>query len=243
MKKFAICIPTHKIKLNPLEINNIKITIKKNNRAPIYFLLPKETKINFFEKKFPNAKFIFFDKIHFRNVTAYNQLLLSPFFYEKFLNYKYIVVCQTDALLIKDVSKLKINNFDYVGAPWIPSQNISYLDIFGSVIIKKILNFFLKKKKLYVGNGGLSIRKVSKFYKISMNFKNISFIKCGEDIYYSYYAKKTKLRISNLNFSSKVFQETGTINMQYKKAIKLYGFHALNIFNPKLEKQIHEKYL
>ena len=46
-------------------------------------------------------------------------LMLSPFFYESFLDFKYVLIHQLDVFIFKDELNYWCNqNYDYIGAPW-----------------------------------------------------------------------------------------------------------------------------
>ncbi|MEN9949788.1 MAG: hypothetical protein RLY85_540, partial [Bacteroidota bacterium] len=45
------------------------------------------------------AKFIVFDDVYFSGKDAYSRLLVSNHFYDCFRNYKFMLICQTDAFV------------------------------------------------------------------------------------------------------------------------------------------------
>ena len=80
----------------------------------------------------------------FDGIKGYNRLMLSKCFYERFSNYEYILICQTDAFVFQDVlDDWCEKGYDYVGAP-----------LFGD-------GFDLKKAR--VGNGGFCLRRVEAY--------------------------------------------------------------------------------
>jgi hypothetical protein len=118
---------------------------------------------------------------------------LSNSFYERFLDCKYILIYQLDGLIFKDELKYWCDkNYDYIGAPWLVQPR---------GIIRTISNFFNPKfdenrKVIFnkVGNGGVSLRKVESFYKISKSLgdliqrylkKDEHFIYRTEDVFWS----------------------------------------------------------
>src|SRR5690606_21812645 len=79
-----------------------------------------------------------------------------PIFYKRFLDYKFILIYQLDTFIFENnLDEWCKYDIDYVGAPWIDAE-----------WIKKLKNkiSFIDKIILPVGNGGLSLRKVKKFY-------------------------------------------------------------------------------
>lgn len=104
--------------------------------------------------KKPQLDFILnFDESHFISRDTYSKLLMSKYFYEFFVNYNYIIIYQTDCLIIEGLIPNNLFNFSYIGAP------------------------FYRYSSWIVGNGGLSLRKVKDFLD-TFDSKNPSFFDC-----------------------------------------------------------------
>lgn len=59
-----------------------------------------------------------FDNKFFASRSSYSRLLLSPGFYNRFIDYEYMLVYQPDAFIIQDdLEKFIKKKFDYIGAP------------------------------------------------------------------------------------------------------------------------------
>lgn len=85
-----------------------------------------------------------FEDRWFESIATYNRLLLHPGFYERFADYRYILIHQLDALVFKDrLSEWCAKGYDYVGAPWLPGFDAEPREGFWRV-----------------GNGGFSLRRV-----------------------------------------------------------------------------------
>jgi hypothetical protein len=105
--------------------------------------------------------------------------MLSEIFYKSFTDYQYILIHQLDAFVFEDQLKLWISkDYDYIGAPWIKRA------VYDLPIIKQLMSLesLLKetlnlpdRQKLFnkVGNGGLSLRKVSSHYNATIECRNI----------------------------------------------------------------------
>ena len=79
------------------------------------------------------------------SIAAYNQLLMSSWFYRLFLDYEYLLVYQLDCILVrKGLEHWLGMGYSYVGAPW-----------FG-----KLKGFSYFHQFVGVGNGGLSLRSI-----------------------------------------------------------------------------------
>lgn len=90
----------------------------------------------------------YFDKRFFQGIKGYNELCMSLSFYKRFEKYQYMLIYQLDAWVFDDqLSEWCSKGYDYIGAPWINND-------------KGVLSM------TQVGNGGLSLRKMSYFIKV-----------------------------------------------------------------------------
>jgi hypothetical protein len=86
---------------------------------------------------------------YFHDPIRYSELLLMRRFYEAFAAYEYILIHQLDALVFRDeLEEWCRRDLDYVGAPWLPGDAAPFVD------------------EPTVGNGGLSLRRVSAFLDV-----------------------------------------------------------------------------
>ena len=122
-------------------------------------------------------------------IKQYNQMLLSPVFWKQLLSLgcHNCLIFQLDTVLLKD----NIDDFieyDYVGAPWGPKFQHNVLE-------------------LEIGNGGLSLRNVSKMLYITERYPiGEKFI--HEDVYFSFYLKHTNGNLPSLEKAKSFSVET-----------------------------------
>ena len=108
-----------------------------------------------------------FDASYFDGIAGYNRLMLSKALYERFADYDYLLVCQTDAYVFHDaLDHWCVKAYDYIGAPWI-ATNRTWLN--GTLF--DLNNLFRKRKKsdeyfFKVGNGGFSLRRLAMMRRI-----------------------------------------------------------------------------
>lgn len=164
----AIIIPIYKTELSKTEDISFHQCLKILGNYPIVIVCPSGFDKTDFNNL--NVKFEEFDAAFFKNISGYNRLMLDAQFYERFLPYTYILIYQLDAFVFRDeLKKWCDKNYDYIGAPWLATNNR---------ISKSLKPFQSKKKKkrrpifYKVGNGGLSLRKTKVFYKISKKLEN-----------------------------------------------------------------------
>lgn len=178
MKKVAIVVPFYKSTLNAFEKIAIQQCASILNTHPIIavkpgnLILPPETE----QLKLKDT--VSFDVDYFKDIAGYNRLMLSSEFYQRFLEYEYILIYQLDCFVFKDELGYWCNlNYDYIGAPWIKKTYHKTPPGLWLVKLQKLMRRFYPEKKAgnikyqlenKVGNGGFSLRRVQKFYDISV---------------------------------------------------------------------------
>lgn len=142
MKNCAVIIPLYR-KLNAYEkfsYNILKSVIKNKD---IYIICGNSYECELKEKLER------FDDTYFKSSEDYSNLLKTYEFYNRFSDYKFILIYQLDCLIFKDdIDYWCDQNYDYIGAPIIANtRDWSYNPI--------------------IGNGGFSLRKVEYFKSIT----------------------------------------------------------------------------
>lgn len=183
MKQVAVVIPFYKNILTEMEKISLKQCFKILGSYPIIAIKPFKLDLSFLEGQVVFSEIISFDNNFFENIKGYNGLMLSPSFYEIFLQYEYILVYQLDAFVFSDqLTYWCQQNYDYIGAPWlVPANNLfnyTILSIKGHIYRK----FDIRKKGVpknnqlnnAVGNGGFSLRKVKVLHQLSLKFKDLA---------------------------------------------------------------------
>ena len=150
-----VIIPVYKNYLSSEEQHSLRqccCVLKKYQLAIVTY---PECNLTIYEKilttENSNYSIEFFDRSYFDNVQSYNRLLFNFNFYLRFSAFEYILIYQLDGFVFKDeLTEWCTKGFDYIGAPWFAKYK-SYED--GCPLYK-------------VGNGGVSLRKVSTFMKL-----------------------------------------------------------------------------
>ncbi len=172
MSKAAVVIPIYKEEIDELEKISLAQVRKVLGNYPIIFVAPEGKNFSYLA---PGEMLVQFHPQYFQSGRTYSQLLMSPFFYEPFLCFDYILIYQLDAFVfydaLEDFCRL---GYDYIGAPW------SYYAWMGSKF----------KKTPRVGNGGFCLRKVKACHKFLTkasslpNWKNL-LEKFDEDAFFA----------------------------------------------------------
>jgi len=242
MPKLALVTPIHNPFLTQIEVQRLNKSLSLNQDYHHFFVYPKSMKFYNIIKLFPNSNFKFFDKGFFTSKSAYNNLMLSQEFYEYFLDYEYILIHQTDAFLIKNLKPILEKDFTYLGASWNPAFVIS--NIYGHLFVNRNVPFASQKTYLTSGNGGLSLRKTSTILDAIVFFKsNNLFFKqifknrrIAEDILLVFMLNLIGYSIISKKEADRYFIESAKID--FLTAKEKFGFHALEKFQPNLEKQL-----
>lgn len=173
-----ILIPIYKSYFGDLEEKSFLQCVKVLNDYEIVLVQPEGLDTTYITEKFNTITVENFPKHYFQNIEGYNELLLSPLFYERFLDSEYILIYQLDAFVFRDeLTEWCQKGYDYIGAPWIASLKNTFWAKNFHLITRK----FRSKKKnnreqifFKTGNGGFSLRKTSSHYSIAK--QNESFI-------------------------------------------------------------------
>ncbi|HSW90189.1 MAG TPA: DUF5672 family protein [Patescibacteria group bacterium] len=146
--KIAIVIPYYKATLSESEKISYQSYKKYLSKFDTYWVGPTGVR-----PPIRSAKTVLFDPTFFISVHGYSQLLLTTNFYQAFAKYDYILIFQLDALVFSNsLDSWARNGYDYIGAPlW--SSAIGFLS-------SPIGGFS------HVGNGGLSLRRVTTMIQI-----------------------------------------------------------------------------
>ncbi len=152
----AVVIPIYKERLNELEKISLAQVQKILGKYQIIFVAPEGLKCYYLTA---GCKIYYFPPQFFQSVGTYNEFMKHPLFYKAFLAYEYILIYQLDAFVFSDMLEYFCSlGYDYIGAAWYPLRKI---------------NLNGRQYKLSVGNGGFSLRNVTKFYNLILNHTNI----------------------------------------------------------------------
>lgn len=184
MHKTIILVPIYKERLDPLEQFSLEHSLTVlGGRRPVLFIGPEGLDISDYQERHPGMQYLAFPRESFASIPGYNRLLLSPGFYTRFLSYEFMLILQTDAILLRDeLDYWAAQPFDYVGAPW--PDGVELLVNAGVFEGERG-----KRTRAHVGNGGLSLRRVRKCLSLLQEFSDALgiFDRTGssEDLFFS----------------------------------------------------------
>lgn len=158
--RLVVVVPVFQSIFTDDEKLSIRSTIKHMYKYDVVIVCPKHVVESSLLKEFNfDFRYLVLDDEHFVSIQSYNHLLLSAWFYEMFDNYEYMLIAQTDALILNSNIEVWVDKgYSFVGAPWV-----------NDIEIRKHEGLF----KSGVLNGGLSLRKISHHIKVLKSNKKI----------------------------------------------------------------------
>lgn len=222
----CIVIPVYKETLSYNESNALKRCFEiYEQKFDIFLIHPSNLIISAYRIGKYKGTIPFANKFFKSNLT-YNRLMLSPGFYRKFLEYKYMLIYQLDAFILRDMlSETCRWNMDFIGAPWLDQKWKMEMN-------RKWKTTFFTRFFLDVGNGGFSLRNIKKAYRISKAFQPLMIFwkeNWNEDLFWSTVCNKLipGYKVADINTALKFAFES-----EPQKAFKLnnnelpFGCHA-----------------
>ena len=198
--KAAVVIPTHKENLNEFEKISLAQVQKVLGNYPIIFAVPEGKNFSWMPENFQVIKF---PAECFSTLKAYNDFTTSRTFYEKFLDYEYILIYQLDAFVFSDMLEYFCSlGYDNIGAQW------------STLWVRKI-RYNGKVYRARVGNGGFCLRNPKACCKIFDERKDLVNMLKGmpEDDFWAYMGiiegsgfKSAPVKIAD-KFSTEYFPE------------------------------------
>lgn len=253
MEMVTVVIPVYKEHIADHEQISLRQSCKVLSGYPVTFVAPDSLAIEAYLPYFHQFRIERFGDHYFSGIEGYNRLMTSSLFYERFRDFRFILIYQLDAFVFRDeLSYWCRENYDYIGAPWLePPVTGTFLEkmLFRyrcftdyksnrkqpGTILPVTTQFYNR-----VGNGGFSLRKVKRMTEICEQMKTEIDHYCAndhhyfnEDVFWSLEVnrKKKKLRIPDhktaLRFSIEGNPEYA---MEINKGRLPFGCHAWDVY-------------
>lgn len=204
-KQLCVIIPIYKQKLSNVETIAVNSYVDYFFDSDIYFVCPKSMQTEWYNKKFNSINYVRFEDCYFKSNKSYNVMMLNTDFYEKFTDYKYMLIAQTDAIIFdetKDINDFIKMDYDYIGAPWYTSPFCKKDGFFKYCIKRMVIHDSMEGK---CGNGGFSLRKIASMIEMLENTKLYRKVlwHYNEDIFFSYIGYRKKYKIAPCKVAEK----------------------------------------
>jgi hypothetical protein len=148
-----IVIPIHRLPLNRDELRSLESIRRHLAKYLIDFIMPERLTLDNFDVQ-KNERVTRFPNRYFQSPDSYNGLLTSSWFYEQFIDFTHLLVCQLDCLIFKnELLHWCLKDWDYIGSPMLKNNGNPRNDA-----------------DWVIGNGGLSLRKTTSFLRVLKSF-------------------------------------------------------------------------
>lgn len=162
-KQAAVILPIYKPDLTYNEEISFDRCLKILGHNPIILIAPDNIDLSNYLRRNTRLNVISFEPEHFTSVQSYDRLMLTKAFYEKFLDYEYILISQLDSFVFSDrLVEWCQRGYDYIGAPWVDLPIIENIAS-TATRLRRLFPALGKKLNNSVGNGGFSLRRVKTF--------------------------------------------------------------------------------
>lgn len=153
----VIVIPFYQTSLSPSELCSFAHNTQLLSQYRIVAVCPQSIAMPLHAMLLeisPQIEIEIFDDAYFESIAGYNRLLKTSEFYMRFSTHEYLLLAQTDALVLSnELEKWCSLKYSYIGAPWFEGFTQPHKPL----------------KLLGVGNGGFSLRRVQDFIDCLQN--------------------------------------------------------------------------
>jgi len=170
----TVVIHAHLPEPEPLEQVSLAQTLAILGRHPITFVVPTGLDTRWYEDFCRGRATIRFLRFEWNGLDEYARMLLSPRFYARFHDYRYLLICHLDAFVFRDeLTAWCHRGYDYVGAvihhrTWERGHQRSL----GRAANHDTLHKLLRATSTgYLANGGFGLRKVDTFLRLTRRFE------------------------------------------------------------------------
>ena len=179
----VVLVPIYKDVLDPSEQFSLDYSLKALLGREVRFVAPQKLNEGYYQERYPTVPIDRFAAPAFESIPEYNRLLLSTAFYQRYSDRAFMLILQTDAIVLRDdLDHWCAQSFDYVGAPWPKAFELL-------LQTGRFQGDFAKHVHTHVGNGGLSLRRNSKCIQLLQEFpvETDLFLRAGssEDLFFS----------------------------------------------------------
>lgn len=149
MKDCVVIIPVYMEHPSPVESCAFRNTLKVLGKHPLVLVCPESLDLHVYEgmadKEGTKITAERFADRFFVSVDGYNDLCYSPSLYERFADFRYMLICQLDVWVFRDeLDYWCAQGYDYIGAPlYFPYNEKKFTEKF-----------------LGIGNGGFCLRRI-----------------------------------------------------------------------------------
>jgi hypothetical protein len=152
----VVLVPIYLRKLELLEQYALDKSLRNLQGRNVRLIAPASLPLDYYRERYPKLPVDTFASPAFESIPEYSRMLLNETFYNRYSSFEFMLIMQTDAILLKDdLDFWCAQPFDYVGAPWPkPFELVVNTGRFEGNDRRHV--------RATVGNGGLSLRRIAK---------------------------------------------------------------------------------
>lgn len=236
----VILTPIYRPQLDDVECSLVRHSLNATTHDYI-FLAPEGLDTYYYRRTFPDVEIRTVEPWFLTGVRPYNYWLTSAEFYEPWKNWEWILLCQTDAVLLHEpFARLSQSSvmWDYLGAPWDPP--VRTITIGSRILVRSGTGenrgpvwVGVVGSRHDVGNGGLSLRRVESFTRSARELEG-SLSRAvrehiHEDVIWATFGKRSGISIAPKGIAASTFLEL-TQKQLGEKTVQLpdvAGFHGV----------------
>lgn len=152
----VVLVPIYLPQLGLLEQYALDKSLRLLQGRDVRLMAPASLPLDYYRARYPQLPVDIFASPAFESIPEYSRMLLSDAFYARYAAFEFMLILQTDAILLKDdLDFWCAQPFDYVGAPWHKP-----FELF--VNTGRFEGSDGRYVRATVGNGGLSLRRIPK---------------------------------------------------------------------------------
>jgi hypothetical protein len=154
-RRAIVVIISHRATLTSLELISLRQCVAVLGRHPMAMVCPDGMDTSWYAELVPEIPIVTVDRRCLSTYAMFAALKISPYLYELFSEYEYLLFYEPDAFVFSDqLESWCDRGLDYVGAPWFRGLTEPTSD-----------------EIIGVGNGGFSLRNVAAHLDISRRFE------------------------------------------------------------------------
>lgn len=183
VNKVIVLVPIYKAVLSELEQFSLDYSLETLSHREVRFIAPVSLDMSAHLARHPGIPVDHYPDNCFASVRDYSRLLMNPRFYAHYAAHEFMLILQTDAIVLRDdLDHWCSQPYDYVGAPWPNGVELEiHVDRFrggpGQLVSTK------------VGNGGFSLRRSARCIQLLREFPEalwfFSETGSSEDLFFS----------------------------------------------------------
>jgi len=181
----TVVIPLYTLNLSDTELLALRQCFKVLAHHDIAIIKPERLGLSALPDLIggaPRYRVESFEDSFFAGREGYNRLMLSTDLYRRFLDSRYIFICQCDVYVFRDeLEQWCQRGYDYIGAPWLPATS----DVSGWNLPRRAIYMMRRlmgkrhsashpiNLKYRVGNGGCSLRHTRHLHDASIELADV----------------------------------------------------------------------